>query len=168
MGDFVIIGILCPARKGLHGNSTEDNFIVKAYVYVNMHLSGALITIMFFMVLLQLVYAQTVSSTTGTIPTPQNPQSSDFGYYFQKRATAPAAPPPSYPTNTHTQKPVLTCDQPGHASCYDLGYSKGLLNTQISCSAATLNSFVIANPSQVNNFCSGYRVAAQQALQQQR
>jgi hypothetical protein len=101
---------------------------------------------------------------TGMIATPQN-QSSEFGY-FQNRVTA--APPPSYPTNTHTQKPVLTCDQPGHASCYDLGYSKGLLNTQISCSAATLNSFVIANPSQVNNFCSGYRIAAQQALQQHR
>ena len=49
------------------------------------------------------------------------------------------------------QKPILTCDQPGHASCYSLGYSKGLLNTQTSCNAATLNSFVIANPSQVNN-----------------
>ena len=127
-----------------------------------MHLSGALITIMFFLVLLQLVYAQTVFSATGTIPTPQNLQSSDFGYYLQKHAAAP-----SYPTNTHTQKPILTCDQPGHPSCYSLGYSKGLLNTQTSCSAATLNSFVIANPSQVDNFCSGYRVAAQQALQQQ-
>ncbi|MFZ0220179.1 MAG: hypothetical protein WCC17_01775 [Candidatus Nitrosopolaris sp.] len=95
-----------------------------------MHLSGAIITIMFFVVVLQLVYAQTVFSTI--------------------------------------QKPILTCDQPGHASCYSLGYSKGLLNTQVSCSAATLNSFVIANPSQVTNFCSGYRLAAQQALQQQR
>jgi hypothetical protein len=104
-------------------------------------------------------------TSTGTITTPQNPQSSDFGYYFQKRATAP---PPSYLTNTHTQKPILTCDQPGHPSCYSIGYSKGLLNTQSSCSAATLNSFVVANPSQVNNFCSGYRIAAQQALQQQR
>jgi hypothetical protein len=130
-----------------------------------MHLSVALITIMFFVVVLQLVYAQTVFSTTGTIPTPQNPQSSNFGYYLQKRATAP---PPSYPTNTHTQKPILTCDQAGHPSCYSIGYSKGLLNTQASCSATTLNSFVIANPSQVNNFCSGYRIAAQQALQQQR
>jgi hypothetical protein len=101
---------------------------------------------------------------TGTIATPQN-QSSEFGY-FQNRATA--APPPSYLTNTHTQKPILTCDQPGHASCYDLGYSKGLLNSRLSCSAATLNSFVIDNPSQVNDFCSGYRIAAQQALQQQR
>jgi hypothetical protein len=121
---------------------------------------------MFFVAVLQLVYAQTVFSATGTIPTPQNPQSSNFGYYLQKRATAAAAP--SYLTNTHTQKPVLTCDQPGYPSCYSLGYSKGLLNTQTSCSAATLNSFVIANPSQVNNFCSGYRIAAQQALQQQR
>jgi hypothetical protein len=120
---------------------------------------------MFFVVVLQLVYAQTVFSITGTIPTPQNPQSSNFGYYLQKRATVP---PPSYPTNTHTQKPILTCDQPGHPSCYSLGYSKGLLNTQTSCSAATLNSFVIANSSQVINFCSGYRIAAQQALQQQR
>ena len=121
---------------------------------------------MFFVAVLQLVYAQTVFSATGTIPTPQNPQSSNFGYYLQKRATAAAAP--SYLPNTHTQKPVLTCDQPGYPSCYSLGYSKGLLNTQTSCSAATLNSFVIANPSQVNNFCSGYRIAAQQALQQQR
>jgi len=106
-----------------------------------------------------------ITKPIGPIATPQNPQSSEFGYYLQKRATAP---PPSYPINTHTQKPILTCDQPGHASCYSLGYSKGLLNTQTSCSAATLNSFVIANPSQVDNFCSGYRVAAQQALQRQR
>lgn len=94
-----------------------------------MHLAGALITIMFFGVL-QLVYAQTVFSTT--------------------------------------QKPILTCDQAGHPSCYSIGYSKGLLNTRVSCSATTLNSFVVANPSQVNNFCSGYRVAAQQILQQHR
>jgi tetratricopeptide (TPR) repeat protein len=106
-----------------------------------------------------------IAKPTGTIATPQNPQSSDFGYYFQKLATAP---PPSYLTNTHTQKPILTCDQPGHPSCYSIGYSKGLLNTRLSCSATTLNSFVVANPSQVNNFCSGYRVAAQQALQQHR
>ena len=128
-----------------------------------MHLSGALITIMFFLVLLQLVYAQTVFSATGTIPTPQNLQSSDFGYYLQKHAAAP-----SYPTNTHTQKPILTCDQPRHPSCYSIGYSKGFLNTRVSCSATTLNSFVLANSSQVNNFCSGYRVAQQQALQQKR
>jgi tetratricopeptide (TPR) repeat protein len=106
-----------------------------------------------------------IAKPTGTIATPQNPQSSDFAYYFQKRATAP---PPSYLTNTHTQKPILTCDQPGHPSCYSIGYSKGLLNTRLSCSATTLNSFVVANPSQVNNFCSGYRVAAQQILQQHR
>jgi hypothetical protein len=63
---------------------------------------------------------------------------------------------------------MLTCDQPGHAFCYGLGYSKGLLHSRVSCSAGTLTlSFVIANPSQVDNFCSGYRVAAQQALQQQ-
>jgi tetratricopeptide (TPR) repeat protein len=105
-----------------------------------------------------------IAKPTGTIGTPQNPQSSDFGYYFQKRATAP----PSYLTNTHSQKPVLTCDQAGHPSCYSIGYSKGFLNTRVSCSATTLNSFVLANPSQVNNFCSGYRVAQQQALQQQR
>jgi hypothetical protein len=129
-----------------------------------MHLSGAVITIMFFVVVLQLVYAQTVLSTTGTIPTPQKPQSSDFGYYFQKRVTTA---PPSYPTNTHTQKPILTCDQPGHASCYSLGYSKGILHSRVSCSATLTLSFVIANPSQVDNFCSGYREAAQQALQQQ-
>ncbi len=67
-----------------------------------------------------------------------------------------------------TQKPILTCDQPGHPSCFSIGYSKGLLNTRVSCSATTLNSFVAANASQVNNFCSGYRVAEQQVLQQQR
>lgn len=94
-----------------------------------MHLSGALITIMFFVVL-QLAYTQTVFSTT--------------------------------------QKPILTCDQPGHPSCYSIGYSKGLLNTRVSCSATTLNSFVVANSSQINHFCSGYRIAQQQALQQQR
>jgi len=130
-----------------------------------MHLSDAVMTIMFFVVVSQLIYVQTVFSTTGTIPTPQNPQSSEFGYFQKRNATAP---PPSYPTNTHTQKPILTCDQPGHPSCYSLGYSKGLLNSRLSCSAATLNSFVIANPSQVNDFCSGYRIAAQQVLQQQR
>ena len=164
-----------------------------------MHLSGALISIIFFMVVLQLVYAQTVFSITqkpiltcdqpghascytlllsalytgseahaqasSNATTAGGAQSSNFGYYFHKLLTAP---PTSYPTNNNTQKPILTCDQPGHASCYSLGYSKGLLNTQTSCSAATLNSFAIANPSQVNNFCSGYRVAAQQALQQQR
>jgi hypothetical protein len=121
---------------------------------------------MLFVVLSQLIYAQTVFSATGTIPTPQNPQSSEFGYYFQKRNAT--APPPPYRTITHTEKPILTCDQPGHPSCHSLGYSKGFLNSRLSCSAATLNSFVIANPSQVNNFCSGYRIAEQQALQQQR
>ena len=104
-----------------------------------------------------------IAKPTGTIAIPQNPQSSDFGYYFQKRAAAS-----SYLTNTHTQKPILTCDQPRHPSCYSIGYSKGFLNTRVSCSATTLNSFVLANSSQVNNFCSGYRVAQQQALQQQR
>ena len=104
-----------------------------------------------------------IAKPTGTIATPQNPQSSDFAYYFQKRATAS-----SYLTNTHIQKPILICDQPRHPSCYSIGYSKGFLNTRVSCSATTLNSFVLANSSQVNNFCSGYRVAQQQALQQQR
>jgi tetratricopeptide (TPR) repeat protein len=75
-----------------------------------------------------------IAKPTGTIATPQNPQSSDFGYYLQKRATAP---PQSYLTNTHTQKPILTCDQPGNPSCYSIGYSKGLLNTRLSCSATT-------------------------------
>jgi hypothetical protein len=129
-----------------------------------MHLSGAVMTIMLFVVLSQLIYAQTVFSATGTIPTPQNSQSSEFGYFQKRNATTPT---PSYLTNTHTQEPVLTCDQPGYGSCYSLGYSKGFLNSRLSCSAATLNSFVIANPSQVNDFCSGYRIAAQQALQQQ-
>ena len=92
---------------------------------------------------------------------PQDP--SMFGFYFGPTNTTATSP-----TNAHTQKPILTCDQPGHASCYSLGYSKGLSNTELGCSATTVNSFTIANPSQVNNFCSGYRVAAQQALQQQR
>jgi hypothetical protein len=97
------------------------------------------------MVLLQLVYAQTVLSTTGTIPTPQNPQSSDFGYYLQKHS---AAPPPS------------------HKNQFLLATSKDMLLVIVSsCSAVTLNSLY---PSQINNFCLGYRVAAQQALQQQR
>jgi len=116
---------------------------------------------------------------------PQDP--SMFGFYFgptnttatsptnttatsptNTTATSPTNTTATSPTNAHTQKPILTCDQPGHASCYSLGYSKGLSNTELGCSATTVNSFAIANPSQVNNFCSGYRVAAQQALQQQR
>ena len=105
-----------------------------------------------------------IAKPTGTIATPQNPQSSDFGYYFQKRATAP---PTSYLTNTHTQKTrTLTCDQPGHPSCYSIGYSNGLLNTRVSCSTMLLNSS--ANPSQINNYCLGYKVAAQHMLQQHR
>jgi tetratricopeptide (TPR) repeat protein len=105
-----------------------------------------------------------IAKPTGTIATPQNPQSSDFGYYFQKRATAP---PTSYLTNTHAQKTrTLTCDQPGHPSCYSIGYSNGLLNTRVSCSTMLLNSS--ANPSQINNYCLGYKVAAQHMLQQHR
>jgi tetratricopeptide (TPR) repeat protein len=103
-----------------------------------------------------------IAKTTGAIAIPQNPQTSDFGYYFEKRATAP---PPSYLTNTHTQKPILTCDQPGHTSCYSIGYSNGLLNTRVSCSTILLNT--LANPSQINNYCLGYKVAAQHMLQQQ-
>ena len=105
-----------------------------------------------------------IAKPTGTIATPQNPQSSDFAYYFQKRATAP---PPSYLTTRHTttQKPILTCDQPGHPSCYSIGYSNGLLNTRVSCSTMLLNTS--ANPSQINNYCLGYKVAAQHMLQQQ-
>src|SRR5215469_16809544 len=34
-----------------------------------------------------------IAKPTGAIATPQNPQASDFGYYIQKRATAPAPPP---------------------------------------------------------------------------
>src|SRR5215831_3044866 len=41
-----------------------------------------------------------IAKLTGAIATPQNLQASDFGYYIQKRATAPAPapapPPPSY------------------------------------------------------------------------
>jgi tetratricopeptide (TPR) repeat protein len=103
-----------------------------------------------------------IAKPTGTIATSQNHQSSDFGYHFQTRATTP----PSYLTNTHTQKTRnLTCDQPGHTSCYSIGYSTGLLNTRISCSTMLLNSS--ANPSQINNYCLGYNVAAQDVLQQQ-
>jgi len=103
-----------------------------------------------------------IAKLTGTIATPQNPQSSDFGYYFEKRATAS-----SYLTNTHTQKTRnLTCDQPGHTSCYSIGYSNGLLNTRESCSTMLLNAS--ANPSQINNYCLGYKVAAQHMLQQHR
>ena len=65
-----------------------------------------------------------------------------------------------------TQKHSLTCDQPGYPSCYSTGYSTGLLNTRMSCSSMLLNS--TANSSQVNGYCSGYRVAEQQMLQQQK
>jgi len=103
-----------------------------------------------------------IAKPTGTILTPHNPQSSDFAYYFQKRATAS-----SYLTNTYTQKTRnLTCDQPGHVSCYSIGYSNGLLNTRVSCSTMLLNTS--ANPSQINNYCLGYKVAAQHMLQQHR
>jgi tetratricopeptide (TPR) repeat protein len=106
--------------------------------------------------------ANIIVKPTGTIATPQ-PQSSDFAYYFEKRATAP---PPSYPINIHTQNTRnLTCDQPGHTSCYSIGYSNGLLNTRVSCSTMLLNTS--ANPSQINNYCLGYKVAAQHMLQQQ-
>jgi hypothetical protein len=64
-----------------------------------------------------------------------------------------------------TQKQILTCDQPGYPSCYSTGYSPGLLNTRISCSSMLLNS--TATSSQVDNYCLGYRVAAQHMLQQQ-
>jgi len=77
-----------------------------------------------------------IAKPTGPITTPQNPQSSEFGYYLQNHATAP-----SYLTNTHTKKTRnLTCDQPGHTSCYSIGYSTGLLNTRVSCSTMLLNS----------------------------
>src|SRR5215469_13930660 len=79
-----------------------------------------------------------ITKPTATIATPQNPQLSNFGYYFEKRVTTP---PPSYLTNSHTQKTRnLTCDQPGHTSCYSIGYSTGLLNTRVSCSTMLLNS----------------------------
>jgi hypothetical protein len=64
-----------------------------------------------------------------------------------------------------TQKQILTCDQAGHPSCYSIGYSNGFLNTRVSCSKMLLNSS--ANPSQINNYCLGYKVAAQHMLQQQ-
>jgi tetratricopeptide (TPR) repeat protein len=102
-----------------------------------------------------------ITKSTGTIAAPQNRQSSEFGYYLQKRETAS-----SHLTNTHTQKTRnLTCDQPGHTSCYSIGYSNGLLNTRVSCSTMLLNTS--ANPSQINNYCLGYKVAAQHMLQQQ-
>jgi hypothetical protein len=64
-----------------------------------------------------------------------------------------------------TQKQILICDQSGHPSCYSFGYSNGLLNTRLSCTTILLNSS--ANPSQINNYCLGYKVAAQHMLQQQ-
>jgi hypothetical protein len=64
-----------------------------------------------------------------------------------------------------TQKQILACDQSGYPSCYGIGYSNGLLNTRMSCSTMLLNSS--ANPSQINNYCLGYNVAAQHMLQQQ-
>jgi hypothetical protein len=62
-----------------------------------------------------------------------------------------------------TQKQILICDQPEHPSCYSIGYSNGLFNTRLSCSTMLLNSS--ANPSQINNYCLGYKVAAQHVLQ---
>ena len=43
----------------------------------------------------------TITKPIGTIATPQNPQTSDFGYYFQNRNLNATGPPPPYLTNAH-------------------------------------------------------------------
>jgi len=62
------------------------------------------------------------------------------------------------------QKQILTCDQSGQPSCYNAGYSAGLVNRGIDCSA--LVSKFSGTSTQIANYCSGNR-AAQQQLQQQ-
>jgi hypothetical protein len=97
---------------------------------------------------------------------------STFGHSFGEQCTESETQPFGANFGLSTESPpqqkILTCDHTGQPSCYSIGSSKGQLNTQLSCSTTTVNSFVSANASQVNNFCSGYRIAAQQALQQQR
>src|SRR5215472_4684335 len=62
------------------------------------------------------------------------------------------------------QKQMLTCDHSGQPSCYSAGYSAGLVNRGIDCSA--LLSKFSGSPTQIADYCSGNR-AAQQQLQQQ-
>jgi len=62
------------------------------------------------------------------------------------------------------QKQILTCDNTGQPSCYSAGYSAGLINRGIDCSA--LLSKFSGNSTQIADYCSGNR-AAQQQLQQQ-
>jgi hypothetical protein len=59
---------------------------------------------------------------------------------------------------------TLNCDLPGHPTCYSSGYSAGLVNKGVSCSSTLLKG----SPTQVNNYCSGYNIAQQQQLQQQK
>ena len=52
------------------------------------------------------------------------------------------------------QKQILTCDLPGHPSCYSKGYAAGLANRGVSCSGFLLNS--VGSITQVANYCSGF------------
>ena len=67
-------------------------------------------------------------------------------------------------TQTAFSQTALSCDLPGHSSCYGSGYSAGLANKGVTCSS----TLVSGTPSQVNDYCSGYMVAQQQQLQQQK
>jgi hypothetical protein len=62
-------------------------------------------------------------------------------------------------------KQILTCDLPGHPSCYSAGYAASLVNRGVSCSGSLLRSF--GTSIQIDNYCSGW-AAAQQQLQQQK
>ena len=55
-------------------------------------------------------------------------------------------------TQTASSQTTLNCDLPGHPSCYNSGYSAGLVNKGASCSTTLLRG----TPTQVNNYCSGY------------
>ncbi|HXX95528.1 MAG TPA: hypothetical protein VEL11_00210 [Candidatus Bathyarchaeia archaeon] len=69
------------------------------------------------------------------------------------------------------QKQIVTCDQPGHPSCYSLGYAAGLMTrgTFSSCSNVLLHSLGrITYTIVVNNYCSGFSAAVQQQQQQQK
>jgi hypothetical protein len=62
------------------------------------------------------------------------------------------------------QKQILTCNLPGHPSCYSKGYAAGLANRGVSCSGFLLNS--VGSIAQVANYCSGFSAAQQQQQQQ--
>jgi len=63
------------------------------------------------------------------------------------------------------QKQILTCDHTGQPSCYSTGYSAGLVNRGIDCSALLLK--LSGNSTQVADYCSGNRAAQQQLQQEQ-